>query len=135
MSAIRRKGARSDETFCVALRGLPTAEKVIERLFLKLLLGFCRALQGCCQSSRNQLRLSAPCVKQSACQQDEERLRAAESLLTQSPNAKSGNPTRQLKRAYAAMLTAVKEHHLAEKEHLIQASQPPKPSLALHIRS
>ena len=63
---------------------------------------------------------------------EEERLRAAESLLTQSPNAKSGNPMRQLKRAYAAMLTAVKEHHLAEKEHLIQASHVCKPSLALH---
>ena len=51
---------------------------------------------------------------------DEDRLNTAESLLKQSPDSKSGNPTRQLKRAYAAMLSAVKEHHLAEKEHLIQ---------------
>ena len=51
---------------------------------------------------------------------DEDRLNAAESLLKQSPDSKSGNSTHQLKRAYAAMLSAVKEHHLAEKEHLIQ---------------
>lgn len=51
---------------------------------------------------------------------DEDRLNTAESLLKQSPDSKSGNPTHQLKRAYAAMLSAVKEHHLAEKEHLIQ---------------
>ena len=53
---------------------------------------------------------------------DEERLDAAKTLLRQSPDAKSGNPSRQLKRAYAAMLQAVKEQHLAEKEHLIQVS-------------
>ena len=49
----------------------------------------------------------------------------AESLLKQSPDAKSGNPARQLKRAYAAMLQAVKENHAAEKEHLIQVSTCP----------
>jgi hypothetical protein len=54
---------------------------------------------------------------------DEDKLAAAESLLRQSPDAKSGNPMRQLKRAYAAMLNAVREHHLAEKEHLIQAKR------------
>ncbi len=53
---------------------------------------------------------------------EEDRVRVAESLLRQSPDAKSGNPSRQLKRAYAAMLQAVKENHLAEKEHLIQVS-------------
>ena len=51
---------------------------------------------------------------------DEENYKVAESLLKQSPDVKTGNPTRQLKRAYAAMLQAVKEQHLAEKEHLIE---------------
>lgn len=54
----------------------------------------------------------------------EDRIQAAGSLLKQSPDAKSGTPTRQLKRAYAAMLNAIKENHLAEKEHLIQATLP-----------
>lgn len=52
----------------------------------------------------------------------EDRVNVAESLLGQSPDAKSSNPTRQLKRAYAAMLQAVKENHLAEKENLIRVS-------------
>lgn len=53
---------------------------------------------------------------------EEDRVSVAESLLKQSPDAKSGNPSRQLKRAYAAMLQALKENHLAEKEHLIKVS-------------
>ena len=112
-------------------QGLPTAYTVLHRSS--------RCALGILQGSAGLLSVAKqPDEALSALRQavglptEEERLRAAESLLTQSPNTKSGNPTRQLKRAYAAMLTAVKEHHLAEKEHIIQASRHSEPSLALH---
>ena len=64
---------------------------------------------------------------------DEDNFKVAESLLKQSPDSKTSNPTRQLKRAYAAMLQAVKEQHLAEKEHLIQVPSWCKLYWASHV--
>ena len=66
---------------------------------------------------------------------DEDNFKVAESLLKQSPDSKTSNPTRQLKRAYAAMLQAVKEQHLAEKEHLIQVPSWCKLYWASHVTS